>query len=224
MRSVWARSALRTALAAAAPWSEPLAVPGGSSGGVDQLRFDDAGHGLLIGLGVGGVLAAPVEGGRPGPAVQSATGLSPTTLVRIYGRDGVVAGGDRPGTAHAALARGRLGRPLGRPQPLRGRSRSSQLLDLAVNEAGDAVAVVRWCRTRGCGRQTLALFRWRAGARIGRPRSIARGPDGRVLIAWSGNEGSRWVVRAGELGPACWRSRGARRREPSAPPRRSRTV
>ena len=30
--------------------------------------------------------------------------------------------------------------------------------------------------------------------------AFARGPDGRVLIAWSGNEGPRWVVRAGELG------------------------
>ena len=30
--------------------------------------------------------------------------------------------------------------------------------------------------------------------------AFARGPDGRVLIAWSGNEGTRWVVRAGELG------------------------
>ena len=31
---------------------------------------------------------------------------------------------------------------------------------------------------------------------------FARAPDGRVLIAWSGNEGARWVVRAGELGAA----------------------
>jgi hypothetical protein len=298
---------------------------------VEQLRFDEAGHGRLIGLGrsrqngrVDRVLAAPVEGGRPGPAAVSTTRLDMTRL-RPYGRDGVVAGGD------AALARGRLGHPLGRRQPIRGRARSSQLLDLAVNEAGDAVAAVRRCRTRGCGRQTLALFRWRVGKRISRPLSLdrgrglgagvainargdvaivrdrvvggggarptrrevlgqiltasgtlrrprrlggaptapryriafgndrrvvaawlaqevnecdanpgeivvaqaarggrfsraqrlaalditgcgryvsgpgvafARGPDGRVLIAWSGNEGSRWVVRAGELGPS----------------------
>jgi hypothetical protein len=32
--------------------------------------------------------------------------------------------------------------------------------------------------------------------------AFARGPDGRVLIAWSGNEGARWVVRAGELTPS----------------------
>jgi hypothetical protein len=31
---------------------------------------------------------------------------------------------------------------------------------------------------------------------------FARAPGGRVLIAWSGNEGTRWVVRAGELGAA----------------------
>ena len=31
---------------------------------------------------------------------------------------------------------------------------------------------------------------------------FARAPNGRVLIAWSGNEGARWVVRAGELGAA----------------------
>lgn len=311
---------------AAAPWSDPQAVPGGFPGGVEQLRFDGAGHGRLIGLGrtrqngrVDRVLAAPVEGGRPGPAAVSTTRLDMTRL-RLHGRDGVVAGGD------AALARGRLGHPLGRRQPIRGRARSSQLLDLAVNEAGDAVAAVRWCRTRGCGRQALALFRWRAGKRISRPLSLdrgrglgagvaingrgdiaivrdrvtgggrrevvgqiltaggtlrrarrlgaaraapryrialaddrrvvaawlaqavsecdarpgeiavaqaarggrftparrlaalditgcgryvseagvafARGPDGRVLIAWSGNEGGRWVVRAGELGPS----------------------
>jgi hypothetical protein len=32
--------------------------------------------------------------------------------------------------------------------------------------------------------------------------ALARRPDGRVLVAWSGNEGARWVVRAGELGAA----------------------
>ena len=97
--------------------------------------------------------------------------------MRVYGRDGVVAGGLlKPGVApHVALTRGRFGRPLGRPQPLRVRSRSSLLLDLAVNQVGDAVAAVRRCHGRRCARQTLELFRWRAGAPVSRPLRIARG-------------------------------------------------
>ena len=110
------------------------------------------------------------------PPRVSTTSLD-LSSVRVYGRDGVVAAGflGPAVSPRVALARGRLGRPLGRPQPLGGRSRASQLLDLAVNEVGDAVAAVRWCQTRGCGRQTLELFRWRAGARLSGPLRIARG-------------------------------------------------
>ena len=140
--------------------------------------------GMLVGLAQnlpvsprrGRVLVATVNGGTPAPPRVSTTSLD-LSDVRVYGRDGVVAAGFlRPGVSpHVALARGRVGRPLGRPQSLRGRSRASQLLDLAVNPAGDAVAAVRWCQTSGCGRQTLELFRWRAGARLSRPVRIARG-------------------------------------------------
>jgi hypothetical protein len=166
---------------AAAPWSEPQSI----SGGFERIRFNTDGHGLLVGLAqvlpgdghLGRVRAAPVEGGTPGQPLASTTPLNLGEL-RVYGRDGVVAGGElKPGvSSQAALVRGRLGRPLGRARSLRGRSRSSHLLDLAVNRAGEAVAAVRWCQTRGCGRQTLELFRWRAGApRLGRPLRIARG-------------------------------------------------
>ena len=93
--------------------------------------------------------------------------------------DRIIAGVEFPSTASGArqrgLTRGRLGGRFGRPRSLRGRSRSSWLLDLATNDAGDAVAAVRWCHTAGCGRQSLQLVRWRAGAKLGKPQRIARG-------------------------------------------------
>jgi len=317
---------------AAPPWSEPHSI----NGNFERILFNTNGEGMLVGLGQvvsgdgrRGVRAATVQGGVPGQARELTTPLD-LGVMKVYGRDGLVAGGHvavKPGVSpHVALTRGRIGHRLGRPQPLQGRSRSSHLLDLAVNEVGNAVAVVRWCQTAGCGRQTLAIFRWRPGARLSRPVRIARGrrlgagvainrrgdvaimwdrfnrrgrrdvygqiltasgklrarqrvgaapagpryrialtddrrvvaawvaqqvnechahageiavaqaakggrfsrarrlttlaitgcgryvsdpgvqfaraPDGRVLIAWSGNEGGRWVVRAGELGAA----------------------
>ncbi|MDQ5832495.1 MAG: hypothetical protein M3550_05475 [Actinomycetota bacterium] len=165
---------------AAAPWSEPQSI----NGSFERLLFNANGQGMLIGLGQvlpgdgrrGKVRAATVQGGTPGQTQESTTPLD-LGLTKVYGRDGVVAGGHvKPGVSpHVALTRGRLGHRLSRPQPLRGRSRSSHLLDLAVNGVGNAVAVVRWCQTQGCGRQTLEIFRWRPGARLSRPLRIARG-------------------------------------------------
>ena len=275
--------------------------------------------------------SAPPSERRAGPdgGVHASRYLN---LVRVADDGRIVAGvdlGRSAGPHHAGLVRGRLGGPLGSPRSLRGRSAASFLLDVATNDAGDAVAAVRRCQTRGCGRQSLELIRWRAGrrgparrggsrgaaswepgsalnargdvavvwdrlpsgggarraaygqvltagGRLGPRRLIAhpsaapsyriaitntrrvvaawlaqpvsecvahrgeievaqaapgrrftpaqrlarlritgcgryaqapgvafaRGPDGRVVIAWSGNEGARWVVRAGELGPA----------------------
>jgi hypothetical protein len=185
---------------AAAPWSEPQSI----NGGFERILFNTDGQGMmLIGLGqvapldyrLGRVLAAPVQGGTPGQVRESTTPLN-LGQMEVYGRNGVVAGGVlKPGVSQrVALARGRFGRPLGRPQLLRGGSRSSLLLDLAVNQVGHAVAVVQQCQDRRCTRQTLELFRWRAGARLSRPLRIARGryvgagvainARGDVVILW----------------------------------------
>jgi hypothetical protein len=195
---------------AAAPWSEPQSI----NGSFERILFNTGGQGMLVGLGQvlpgdgrrGKVRAATVQGGTPGLTRESTTPLD-LGVMKVYGGDGVVAGGHvRPGVSpHVALTRGRLGHPLGPAQPLRGRSRSSHLLDLAVTEVGNAVAAVRWCQTQGCGRQTLAIFRWRAGARLSRPLRIARGRRlgagvainrrGDVAIVWDrfGRRGRRDV-------------------------------
>jgi hypothetical protein len=166
---------------AAPPWSEPQSI----NGRFERILFNTNGQGMLIGLdqvlpgdGRRGVRAATIQGGTPGQTRESTTSLD-LGVMKAYGRDGVVAGGHvlvkRGVSPHVALTRGRIGHRLGRPQPLRGRSRSSYLLDLAVDGVGNAVAVVRWCRTERCGRQTLAVFRWRPGARLSKPVRIARG-------------------------------------------------
>ena len=313
-----------------APWSHPTL----SSGAMDLAPTAPP---TLFGVtqtpsepGPRRIIGAPVDNGVPGPT-QTSTASRDLNLIRVADGGRIVAGvylGRSAGPPHAGLVRGSLGGPLGSPRSLRGRSAASFLLDLATNDKGDAVAAVRRCQTRGCGRQSLVLVRWRAGARLGKPRRIARGgklgagvalnargdvaivwdrlpaggrarravygqlltasgrlrprrllahpsaapryriaitaarrvvaawvaqpinecvahpgeiavaqagpsgrftraqrlarlritgcgryardpavgfargPDGRVLIAWSGNEGPRWVVRAGELGPS----------------------
>jgi hypothetical protein len=178
-RCLWATLGVARA---AAPWSDPQAI----SGSFSSLSFDAAGHGALFGLAqtpgqvpVNRVIGVSLDAGVPGPMRESKSRINLTAL-RLYGRDGVVAAGDsslRRGAAHhVSLTRGHIGAPLSRPQSLRGRSRVSFLLDLAVNLRGDAVAAVRWCRTTACGgTQTLVVYRWRRGARLGKPVRIARG-------------------------------------------------
>ena len=164
--------------AAAAPWS----VPHEASAAFERIHFDTSGPGSLVGIGSGPgafrvsrLLAAPVQGGVPGQPRESTTSLN-LIAMRPYGPDGVVAAGNVPSgtSARVALVRGRFGIPPSRPESLNGRSSSSQLLDLAVNQQGDAVAAVRWCLNIRCRRQTLEIFRWRADARITRPFRIAR--------------------------------------------------
>jgi len=191
---------------AAPPWSEPQSI----NGSFERILFNTNGQGMLVGLGQvlpgdgrrGKVRAATVQGGTPGQTRESTTPLD-LGVMKVYGRDSVVAGGHgKPGVSpHVALTRGRIGHRLGRVQPLRGRSRSSHLLDLAVNDAGHAVAAVRWCQTAGCGRQTLAIFRGRPGQRLSRPVRIARGGRlgagvainrrGEVAIMWDRLRGGR---------------------------------
>jgi predicted Rdx family selenoprotein len=166
---------------AAPPWSEPQQIAGAF-----ELVAPAAGRDpMLLGLSqalpdprVRRIVGVPVVRGVAGPARESRSPFN-VTIARVYGGDGIVAGVDLPSSAarppDVALVRGRIGGPLQRSRSLRGRSRSQRLLDLAANEAGDAVAAVRWCHTAGCGRQSLQLFRWRAGARLGRPLRIARG-------------------------------------------------
>jgi hypothetical protein len=166
---------------AAAPWSEPQPTTAGFS----ELAFDAAGQGTLFGLTqtpgaipVDRIIGAPVVAGTVGATRASRARINLTAL-RLDGTDGVVAAGDSTleigAPHHVAVTRGRIGGPLSRPRALGGSSVSSWLLDLAVNQGGDAAVAVRWCHTRGCGRQSLRLFRWRAGARVGRPLRIARG-------------------------------------------------
>ena len=170
---------------AAAPWSEPQTIARSFSNlSFERVIFGTGGDGFVAGVGqvlpgdgrLGRVIAVPVENGKPGQPRVTTTPLN-LGQIRVYGRDGFVASGEVLSTRspQVVLTRGRFGRPPRRPQRLRGRSGWPHPLDLAVNQAGDAVAAVRWCQTQGCGRQTLELLRWRAGARLSRPLRIARG-------------------------------------------------
>ena len=162
---------------AVAPWSEPTLTAG-------AMELASTAPPTLFGIvqplpdpRPRRVISAAVEGGVPGPTRQADASRA-LNLVRVVDGGRVVAGvdlGRAAGPHHARLVRGRLGSRLGPPRSLRGRSRVSFLLDLAVNDAGDAVAAVRWCHTLGCGRQSLQLVRWRAGSRLGKPLRIARG-------------------------------------------------
>jgi len=161
-----------------APWSQPTLTSG-------AMELAPVAPPTLFGLtnsvpeaGPRRIVGAMVRSGVPGPTVASDSPRD-LNLVRVLDDGRIVAGvvlGRRAGPPQAGLVRGRLGRPLGSPRSLRGRSKASFLLDVVTNDAGDAVAAVRRCQTRGCGRQTLELIRWRAGvARLGKARRIARG-------------------------------------------------
>ena len=201
---------------AAPPWSEPTLTTAG-------LELASSGGPTLVGIAGARVLGATVEGGVAGPTRESAAPFG-VTQARVGQGDRVVAGGDLPSARRRPItpASPAVASAAGsaRAQSLRGRSRSSWLLDLATNDAGDAVAAVRWCHTEGCGRQSLQLFRWRAGARLGRPTRIARGralgagvalnARGDVAVVWDRRRGRARRAVYGQILTASGRLRPRR--------------